>query len=195
MATPHVSGVAALLLSCNTSLTGPQVADIIRQTARALRDNPADPVPNKYYGYGCVDAKAAVIRACPRPVSLPIAACPRPSMVIAVCPSKVVPLCPSSKVIATCQSLPVKCQSSPVICNQVSKIVICPSKQIMCEKPSITVACQSTPVLCTAPSRAFCPSGPVCGGRPPIEGPGDPMAGGDPYGLSGEDWEEYDPYS
>ena len=52
MATPHVAGVAALIMSCNSNLTGPQVADIIRQTARPLRDNPADPVPNDNYGLG-----------------------------------------------------------------------------------------------------------------------------------------------
>ena len=38
MASPHVAGVAALVLSCNGSLTGAQVADILRQTARPLRD-------------------------------------------------------------------------------------------------------------------------------------------------------------
>jgi subtilisin family serine protease len=51
MASPHVAGVAALILSCNSSLTGAQVAEIIRQTARPLRDNPADPVPNDNYGF------------------------------------------------------------------------------------------------------------------------------------------------
>lgn len=65
MATPHVSGVAALILSCNPNLTGAQVANIIRQSARPLRDNPADPVPNENYGWGCVDARAAIDRACP----------------------------------------------------------------------------------------------------------------------------------
>src|SRR5262249_8696286 len=59
MATPHVAGLAALILSCNGNLTGAQVADILRQTARPLRDNPGDPIPNNNYGFGCVDAQAA----------------------------------------------------------------------------------------------------------------------------------------
>lgn len=64
MATPHVSGVAALIKSCNSSLTGTQIAQILRDTARALKDNPSDPVPNNQYGYGLIDAKTAVSRAC-----------------------------------------------------------------------------------------------------------------------------------
>jgi subtilisin family serine protease len=65
MATPHVSGVAALIRACNVSLTAAQVAQILRDTARNLRDDPADPVPNNAYGFGLIDAKAAVDRACP----------------------------------------------------------------------------------------------------------------------------------
>lgn len=65
MATPHVSGVAALIKSCKGSLTAAEIAQILRDTARNLRDNPADPVPNDRYGYGLVDAKAAIDRACP----------------------------------------------------------------------------------------------------------------------------------
>jgi len=70
MATPHVAGVAALVRSCNASLTADQVGAIIRETARPLRDAPADPVPNDRYGAGLVDAAAAVARACPivRPI-------------------------------------------------------------------------------------------------------------------------------
>jgi subtilisin family serine protease len=65
MATPHVAGVAALVLSINPGLTGAQAAEILRQTARPLRDNPGDPIPNNNYGFGCVDAQAAVNRAGP----------------------------------------------------------------------------------------------------------------------------------
>jgi hypothetical protein len=98
MASPHVAGVAALILSCNNNLTGPQVADIIRQTARPLRDNPADPVPNNQYGFGCVDAAAAIARACPQP-SRPIVACP-----------SVVTICPSAQIV---------CRTRTVICRPV----------------------------------------------------------------------------
>lgn len=64
MAAPHVAGLAALILSCNASLTATQVADIIRQTAENLKDNPSDPVPNDRYGYGVINAKAALDRVC-----------------------------------------------------------------------------------------------------------------------------------
>ena len=63
MASPHVAGVAALVLSCDPTLTAAAVAAILRETAQPLRDQPADPVPNDQYGAGMVDAAAAVLRA------------------------------------------------------------------------------------------------------------------------------------
>jgi subtilisin family serine protease len=187
MATPHVAGVAALVLSCNGNLTGAQVADILRQTARPLRDNPGDPVPNNNYGFGCVDAQAAVNRACPRPVSTPIFTCPGPSVTIR---------CPS--VAIACPSVVVRCPSRPVItCGGPSVIIRCPSVPVVtCPQPSNPV------VTCPRPSLTIrCPSGPVCGINPgPIQ-PGplseqNPAAAQryDPYGW-GADWESYDPYS
>ncbi len=65
MASPHVAGVAALIRSCNDSLSATDIADIIRSTAKPLRNDPADPVPNDHYGFGLVDAEAALNRACP----------------------------------------------------------------------------------------------------------------------------------
>jgi subtilisin family serine protease len=64
MASPHVAGVVALIRSCNSSLSADEVGTILRETARPLRDAPADPVPNDRYGAGLVDAGAAVARAC-----------------------------------------------------------------------------------------------------------------------------------
>jgi len=64
MATPHVAGVAALILSIKPSLTAAQCANILRQTADPLKDNAADPVPNNNYGWGCVNAFAAVSGRC-----------------------------------------------------------------------------------------------------------------------------------
>lgn len=56
MASPHVAGVAALILAANSSLTPDQVETILKQTATDLgaagRDN--------YYGSGLVNALAAV---------------------------------------------------------------------------------------------------------------------------------------
>ena len=72
MACPHVSGIAALILSANPNLTGKQVRDIIEGTAKKV--STGDPYPyiyktdslhpyNTWYyqmGYGLVDAYAAV---------------------------------------------------------------------------------------------------------------------------------------
>ena len=51
---PLTAGVAALLLQSNPNLTATQVRDILRNTA----DNAA--FPNKFYGYGIINALAAV---------------------------------------------------------------------------------------------------------------------------------------
>ncbi len=60
MATPHVSGVAALIRSAESTLSAAEVRDRLRSTARPLRDTAADPVPNERYGMGVVDAAAAI---------------------------------------------------------------------------------------------------------------------------------------
>ncbi len=57
MATPHVAGVAALMLSRNPSLTPDQVESKLKSTARAF------PVACSGCGTGIVDANAAVISA------------------------------------------------------------------------------------------------------------------------------------
>lgn len=64
MACPHVAGLAVLILSCDNSLTADQVRAIIEETAKPLKDNPGDSVPNDNYGFGLVDAKAALDRVC-----------------------------------------------------------------------------------------------------------------------------------
>ncbi|WP_295904509.1 S8 family serine peptidase [uncultured Bdellovibrio sp.] len=55
MATPHVSGVVALMKAANKSLTGAQVKAILKQTAQPLGPNTANE-----YGSGLVNAEAAV---------------------------------------------------------------------------------------------------------------------------------------
>eukprot|EP00002_Diphylleia_rotans_P038383 TRINITY_DN8723_c0_g1_i1.p1 TRINITY_DN8723_c0_g1~~TRINITY_DN8723_c0_g1_i1.p1 ORF type:complete len:598 (+),score=90.23 TRINITY_DN8723_c0_g1_i1:56-1849(+) len=71
MACPHISGVAALLLSANPSLTYEQVYEAMAKTAVQRLGAPAgnvaecdgkgyDVFPNYFYGYGRVDALAAV---------------------------------------------------------------------------------------------------------------------------------------
>ncbi len=64
MAAPHVAGLAALILACDSSKSASEVADIIRQTCKPLRDNPGDPIPNDQYGYGLIDAEEALKRVC-----------------------------------------------------------------------------------------------------------------------------------
>ena len=71
MAGPHVAGVVALLISANSALAG-QVAlieSIIEETAQPMLNNQncgglsGMEVPNPVYGYGRIDALAAVQRA------------------------------------------------------------------------------------------------------------------------------------
>jgi len=72
MATPHVSGLAALLKACNRRLSNTQIYNIIRQTAREVGGTPF----NEEYGHGIVDADAAlnrcIVSPSPRTTSLPI---------------------------------------------------------------------------------------------------------------------------
>jgi subtilisin len=56
MASPHVAGVAALVLGTGASLTNVQVRDILTSTAQDLGAAGLDPL----YGYGLVNAVAAV---------------------------------------------------------------------------------------------------------------------------------------
>ncbi|HJH25603.1 MAG TPA: hypothetical protein C5S37_02260 [Methanophagales archaeon] len=61
MATPYVSGLAALLLSCDNGLTAAEVRDIIESTS----DDLGTPMWDEYYGYGRIDAYEALSYACP----------------------------------------------------------------------------------------------------------------------------------
>ncbi len=71
MAGPHVAGLVALLISANSELAGQvdAIEDIIEQTAIPMLDEmncgefPGDQVPNAVYGYGRVNALAAVNQA------------------------------------------------------------------------------------------------------------------------------------
>ena len=56
MATPHVAGLAALLLQADSSLTVDQVETAIKETAVRF----GSPIPNNSYGWGRIDAYAAV---------------------------------------------------------------------------------------------------------------------------------------
>ena len=56
MATPHVSGVAALLWGCHPGATN----QVIRDTLNATAKDKGAPGRDTSYGYGIVQAKAAV---------------------------------------------------------------------------------------------------------------------------------------
>ena len=62
-ATPLASGVAALMLSRNPQLTADQVRTTLRQTSAKIGDEPYTAGRNDYYGYGRIDAQAAVAAA------------------------------------------------------------------------------------------------------------------------------------
>jgi len=60
-ATPLVAGICALVLSADPALTSKQVKKIIEHTARQIGDkNTYTNGHSPYFGYGCIDAEAAV---------------------------------------------------------------------------------------------------------------------------------------
>ena len=63
MATPHVSGIASLMLSINPSLTPAQVVSKIQTTARAFPTGTGRDCTTALCGAGIVDAAAAVLSA------------------------------------------------------------------------------------------------------------------------------------
>ena len=75
-ACPLVAGVCGLILSVNPGLTALEVREIIKSTARkigAASDDDANG-HSKHFGYGCIDAEAAVSKAMS---ALPVALQPR----------------------------------------------------------------------------------------------------------------------
>lgn len=66
MATPHVAGLAALILERNPRLTGQQVRDIIERNSKKVGStsyniNKPNGTWNSHYGYGLVDAHQALL--------------------------------------------------------------------------------------------------------------------------------------
>jgi subtilisin family serine protease len=59
MATPHVSGVVALIKATNPNLTPAQVRDVLKSTAAPT----TDVNDQNQYGAGVVDAEKAVAKA------------------------------------------------------------------------------------------------------------------------------------
>jgi|GEM_PF-4404106 len=106
MASPHVAGVAALVKAVKPTLTAAEIGDILRSTAKPLRDVAGDPVPNDRYGWGLVDAGAAVLKARGPIVFKPTITLKLKTPVV-VCPPKTVSL-PECGAIKTV--IPLQCQ-------------------------------------------------------------------------------------
>jgi len=66
-ATPLASGVAALMLSRNPHLSAGQIRTAMQQSCRKIGQEPYLGGRNDYYGYGRIDAKAAVLAAGSQP--------------------------------------------------------------------------------------------------------------------------------
>lgn len=188
MASPHVAGVAALILSRNSSLSADQVANILRTTAKPLKDAASETIPNDKYGSGLVQADAAVAAAAPVIKTLQL-----------ICRPSVAVQCPSLRVICPSVSAKLCPPSRPILCGK-SVQIICPSLgaggcvsvQIAC--PSKTI-CPSTEISCT--TGVACPSV-VCGSLACGSLACHPGGGSGPI-LPGEESEEpddfgYDPY-
>jgi len=62
---PLVAGIAALVLSANPALKSDEVKTILEKTARRIGPDHAYDADGHFteFGYGCVDAEAAVERA------------------------------------------------------------------------------------------------------------------------------------
>lgn len=172
MATPHVAGVAALILSRNNSLTADQVGNIIRTTAKPLQDDPAEAVPNDKYGHGLLQADAAVKAAGP------------------VLKPKIPPELIRSRLIGCSEDIfcsqRVICGKSPLIGCPPSLNRLCESKLVLCRDSLVT--CRLTQDIgCRPPSLADCPSLPCPERR---------WRGGDPFEAGGQEYDPhgYDPY-
>lgn len=79
-ANPQVTGIVALMLEINPTLNAAQVKQILQQTAR--RDDYTGAVPNPRWGYGKIDALAAITRASELPGARPYFSLDRNEIVI-----------------------------------------------------------------------------------------------------------------
>ncbi len=134
MATPHVAGVAALVKAVKPSLTAAEIGDILRSTAKPLKDSAADPVPNDKYGWGLVDASAAVLKARGPIVITPTLTVRLKTPVIA-CPPKTINLVECGIVKTTIQ---------PQCLNVRTPVVACPVTPTLTTRTPTTTPIQTT---------------------------------------------------
>lgn len=144
MATPLVTGLAALMWSRHPSYTNTRIKECLQSTAVPLGAGDFD----NSWGHGRVDALKAV--RCGDPIFLPsrLVACPSR---VASCPS-LVTVCVTR--LGTCPSLVTECPSTLSACA--TRVTRCPTV-LRC--PSVVTACfpSRLPQLCPVPSRAVCP--------------------------------------
>jgi len=79
-ANPQVTGIVALMLELNPTLDAAQVKQIFQQTAR--KDDYTGEVPNPTWGYGKLDALAAITRASQMPGARPYFSLDRNEIII-----------------------------------------------------------------------------------------------------------------
>lgn len=168
MASPHVAGVAALIRSVKSTATVAEVTQILHETARPLRAAASDPVPNDSYGWGLVDAAAAVDRAAPPPVLTARPICDTvPITVLANCQIKtikIVECLPKTTQLVACQPKTI----------QLVQCHIKTIKLVECLPQTILPPCLPHTIRCIPNSLA-------CGIQRPLGG----QAAHDPYGYLG----------
>ena len=168
MATPLVTGLAALMWSRHPGFTNQKIKDCLCSSAVKLGAGSFD----NAWGNGRVNAEAAL--RCGDIVVLPSVigpSCP-PSQVIVRCPTRIPRLCPS-RIIAQCPSiLPETCPTQvpklcptqvPALCPLPSRIAVqCPSMVVAQCPTRLPVLCPTTRIItsCGGPSQvpALCPS-------------------------------------
>jgi hypothetical protein len=170
------------MLSRNSILSAADVGNIIRSTAKPLRDNPADPVPNDNYGSGLVQAGAAVA-----------AAFPRVPWRSENCVIKTVD-CPGGipEIPERFKSRLILCESTLVGCPGSSERIAClESIRVICPVSNLISTCEPQQSLspgCLPQSLADCPSFPCpqsleCG-----------LGGRGRRSQLGARWDNYDPH-
>ena len=153
MATPLVTGLAALVWSHKPTLTNKGVRDCITDTAVKLGAGNF----NNDWGFGRVDARAAL--DCGNPVFVPVSKIKvicEPSAICGI--SRLIVACPTKAPIA-CPTTRIKNCLSKVICLEPTTRIVCPTRLdtgcgfqptnvIGCFGPSAVDACPSTPGGC-----------------------------------------------
>jgi subtilisin family serine protease len=200
MATPLVTGLAALMWSRHIGFTNQKIKDCLISSAVKLGAGSFD----NAWGNGRVSAEAAL--RCGDVVVLPSLVGPgcTPSRIIVQCPSRIVAQCPTripvrcpSRIIVQCPSLvPETCPTQvPALCPSRAP-VLCPVSRVPAECPSrLPVLCPTTlvPATCGRVSQipALCPTPSAIPATCPIPIPDLPIPDPGPLRPAGEGSEQW----